>query len=315
MKWSIRVTRSPVLLLALAVTLLGGVPLRAQTGNYVVRLKRAWVNAYADRTSISASMDVRHSHDRANQVESGGKDGDMHFSGVSGDIGLPFVAEVVNAGLPAQQAAMQTIIRHEGSNGVLVITGAWRLWFEHPSPRQTQGSRKDAFSPDNTNPDHSFEIHPVSHAGEHDLGGSFIPVPGYSAYTADVAFPYFDNSRVTIKASKTGISIRSKKLKYNYVEFRIELASDPIPVTDGFVVSARVLNASGEEVTSALRRMIFVQGTRAANAIQNASAGDRLRVLGIPRISLNKVRTLIQNNGTRQFDAELPYEMIIVGVF
>jgi len=68
-------------------------------------------------------------------------------------------------------------------------------------------------------------------------------------------------------------------------------------------------------VADGLRRMIFVQGTSAANAVRNAAAGDRLRVLGIPRISLNKVLTLVQNNGTRQFEAPLPYEMIIVGVF
>lgn len=307
------VASSPVLLAAMIVALFAAVPLEAQ--NYEVRLKRAWVNAFADRTSVEAAMDVRWAHKHANQVESGGEDGDMHFSGVSTDIGFPFVAEVVNARLPAQQAATATIRQHEGSNGVLAISGAWRLWFEHPSTRQTQGSKKDAFSPDNTNPDHSFEIHPASRVGQHDLGGSFIPVAGYTAYTADVAFPYFDGCRVTIKASKTGISIRSKKLKYNYVEFRIELATAPTSVQDGFIVSARVLNANGEEVADGLRRMIFVQGTRAAAAIRNAAAGDRVRVLGIPRISLNKVLTLVQNNGTQQFDAQLPYEMIIVGVF
>jgi len=61
--------------------------------------------------------------------------------------------------------------------------------------------------------------------------------------------------------------------------------------------------------------MIFVQGTKAALAVQNASSGARLRVLGVPRISLNKVISLVESNGTRQFNAQLPYEMIIVGVF
>lgn len=39
-----------------------------------------------------------------------------------------------------------------------------------------------------------------------------------------------------------------------------------------------------------------------------------MRVLGIPRIDLNRVLSLVATNGTRQFDAQLPYEMIIVGV-
>jgi len=304
------VVRSAVLLPATIAALCAAVPLRAQ--NYEVRLNRAWVIAFADRTSMDADMDVRWAHPSPNPVT---KDGDMHFSGVSPDVGFPFVAELVNARLPGQQAAVTTIKQHEHSNGVLAITGAWRLWFEHPSTRQTQGSKTDPFYPNNTTPNHSFEIHPVSRVGQLDLGGSFIPVAGYTPQTADVAFHYYDGNRVTIKAAKTSISIRSKRIFYNYVEFWIELATAPTPVQDGFVVLARVLNANEEEVADGLRRMIFVQGTRAANAIQNASAGDRLHVLGIPRISLNKVLTLVQNNGTQQFEAQLPYEMIIVSVF
>jgi hypothetical protein len=37
-------------------------------------------------------------------------------------------------------------------------------------------------------------------------------------------------------------------------------------------------------------------------------------VLGIPRINLDGVLALVQKNGTQQFDAQLQYEMIIVGV-
>ena len=96
------VVRSAVLLPATIAALCAAVPLQAQ--NFEIRLKKAWVKTYADRTSIDVSMDVRHSHHHANQVGRSGDDGDMHFSGLASDIGLPFVAEVVNAGLPAQQA-------------------------------------------------------------------------------------------------------------------------------------------------------------------------------------------------------------------
>jgi len=66
--------------------------------------------------------------------------------------------------------------------------------------------------------------------------------------------------------------------------------------------------------TDGPRRMVFVQGTSAAGKIGNASAGDRLRVLGIPRVNLNAVLSLVERNGTRQFDAQWPYEMIVMGV-
>jgi hypothetical protein len=288
-------------------------PLRAQDPKFEVRLKRAWVQAFADRTSIVASMDVRHSHTKANPVGHGGDDGDMHFSGVSHDVGLPFVAEVVNAGLPPQKPQVSRIVAAQQSGTAVAITGAWRLWFEHPATRQTQGGA-NKFYPDHTNPDHSFEIHPISRVNQDDVGGSFIPIAGYQAYTAAEAFAYFDQCVVTIKASSSGISIRSKKLKYNYVEFEIQLEQDPKQVQDGWIALARVLTDQDNEAANGQRRMIFVQGTRAAQAIQNASAGDRFRVLGIPRINLNAVLFLVNQNGTKQFNAPLPYEMIIVGV-
>jgi hypothetical protein len=287
-------------------------PVFVNAQNYEVRLKRAWVSKFADRTSIDATMEVRHTHHSANAIKSGGDDGDMHFSGVSPDVGLPFVAEIVNAALSTQKAAESAIIAKEGT-GKVTLRGAWRLWFEHPSKTQTQGGT-NPFSPDNTNPDHSFEIHPISHVNNFDVGQSFIPVKGYTAYTADVAFTFFDKCEVTVKASNSGISLRSKKLKYNYVEFEIELAGAPKTVSDGLIALATVLSDDGDPVTDGTRRMIFVGGTQAEQKVANAKAGDHLRVLGVPRVNLNAVLALVAKNGTAQFTAALPYEMIVVGV-
>lgn len=299
--------------LVLAVLFVPVSPLHAQEPKFEVRLKRAWVQAFADRTSIDARMDVRHSHTQANTVSQGGNDGDLHFSGVSPDVGLPFVAEVVNAGLQPQQPRVAQIRAAAQSSTPLVISGAWRLWFEHPARRQTQGG-SDPFTPDNTNPNHSFEVHPISRVDQADVTGSFIPIPGYHAYAATTAFPYFDACSVTVKASHSGISIRSKQLRYNYVAFEIELAQPPKRVADGWIALATVL-ADGDEVAAqGTRRMIFVQGTAAAQTIQHATSGDRFRVLGIPRINLSAVLALVNTRGTAQFRAQLPYEMIIVGV-
>ena len=281
--------------------------------NYEVRLKRAWVRAVADRTTVDVTMDVRHTHHSAKHVKSGGDDGDIHFSGVSAGIGLPFVAEVVNAGLAAQRPAVDAIIAAEENDDDIEIGGAWRLWFEHPAKKQTQGG-SNPFEPDQTNPDHSFEIHPASRINQLDLTGSFIPIAGYTAYAAEVAFPYFDQRKVTIKASSSGISLRSGKLKYNHVEFEIELTHDPARVQDGYIALAKVLDDNGDDVAAGPRRMIFVAGTRGAEVMRTASAGDRFRALGVPRVNLSAVLALVEQHGTRQFEAALPYEMIVVGV-
>lgn len=305
--------RTPLAAITLAASFLPSFGLQAQELKFEVRLKRAWAQAFADRTSIDAVMNVRHSHTRANAISSAGEDGDLHFSGVSPDVGLPFVAEIVNAGLPKRRPLVRYIVSAAKSGTVLTISGAWRLWFEHPSSRQTQGSN-DPFAPDNTNPDHSFEIHPITRVNQTDVTGSFVPIPGYHAYSAGDAFGYFDKCVVRIKASNSGISIRSKRLRFNYVEFEMELMEAPKHVQDGWIALATVLKAGDEDAADGPRRMIFVQGTLAAQVIQNAEAGDRFRVLGIPRINLSAVLAMVNEHGTSEFDAQLPYEMIIVGI-
>lgn len=302
-----------LLLRILVLATFASIPASAQF-NYTVVLKKAWVKKYADRATIDATMTVLRTHKSPNKISDDGKDGDLHFAGTSTDIGLPFVAEVVNATMAGQKDAVDLIKASQASGDPLQISGAWRLWFEHPSNKQTQGGN-NAFHPDNTNPDHSFEIHPVNKVDTEDIGASFVMVPGYTAYTAATAFTFFDACRVQIKASQSGITIRSKKLKYNYVEFDIELTHAPKAVSDGFIASARITVDDGDEtVVEGERRMIFVAGTKAAEAIADASAGDRFTVLGIPRINLKRVLTLVAQHGTSQFETGLPYEMIIVGV-
>lgn len=293
-----------------SVAVIGGVA-DAQEFKFEVTLKKAWVEACADRATIDASMSVRHSHHRANTIKSGGDDGDIHFSGESDDVGLPFVAEVVNAA--GQPDAKAVILAHEGSEDRLAVTGAWRLWFEHPSASQVQGD-DNPFEPDHTNPDHSFEIHPASMVGTTSVLESFVDVLGYTAYTADVAVTYFEGQEVEIKASGSGITIRSKKLKYNYVDLEMELTTNPTEVADGYIALATIHAEDDEQITASARRMIFVAGTDGANQVKDLGSGDRLHVLAIPRINLNAVLALVQANGTEQFRAKLPYEMIVVGV-
>jgi hypothetical protein len=297
----------------IVASLASPIALRAQDKKFEVTLKKAWVSAFADRATVTASMLVKHTHTKPNAVGSGGDDGDMHFAGVSDDIGLPFVAEIVNAALTGEKPAEQDMISKQKTKQQLTVVGAWRLWFEHPSKTQTQGDN-NAFQPDNTNPNHSFEIHPVSRVDQDDVGSSFVPIKNYQAYPADLAFPYFDGCTVTIKASSSAISIRSKQLKYNYVVFDAELTADPKKVTDGYIALGTILKSGDEEAANGARRLIFIDGTNAAAKIKAASAGDRLRLLGIPRIDLRAVLALVAKNGTRQFDAQLPYEMIVVGV-
>ncbi len=319
------------LFLIFLLTTLVAAHLWAAEPKFEVQLKKKWVETYMDRTSIEADMVIHHSHKQPNRVGEKSEDGDLHFSGESDDVGLPFVAEIVNAAAetPAVNFVKATAKFNEDNpdnEKSVRVTGAWRLWFEHPSKSQIQGG-DNSFSPDNTNPNHSFEIHPVSlltPSGQSafDVTGKIVPVEDFKtrklfvAYDTETAFPYFEGVTIVIKASNSGIAIRSPQLKYNYVKFDVELKQKPKKVSDGYIALATVVaeNAEEEDLPGQIR-LIFVDGSDGAKAMATAKSGDTFTLLGVPRLNLNAVMSLVKQNGTAQFTAKLPYEMIIVGIY
>jgi hypothetical protein len=251
-----------------------------------------------------------------------GDDGDIHMAGRADEVQLPMVAEIMNAGLPPQADSVKAM--NQTSSGQIVpVTGVWRIWFEHPSPGdQVQGDSVDV--PDNSNPDHVFEIHPITSFGGQDIGDSSLaPIANdqhtYEAYPAHVAFAAYEKLKATISASDTSVSITSGKAVYNYAEFIIELAGQPQlasqadPNDNGVFVLANVYDVDDPEqpVTADVRRMVFVENTEPAKQVLALPKGGRLHVLGVPRVNLAEVDAM----GTGgPVDTLLPYEMIIVAV-
>ncbi|MFY9559804.1 MAG: hypothetical protein WAQ52_06190 [Terriglobales bacterium] len=101
--------------------------------------------------------------------------------------------------------------------------------------------------------------------------------------------------------------------KYNYAEFVIELAGAVQEGDDGLFVLANVFDTDDDEqaVTQDARRMVFVKGTRPACEVAKLSTGDRIQVLGIPRVNLSEVAVMATEEPAT---TRLPYEMIIVAV-
>jgi len=295
---------SPAALLLLAL------PLLAQ--NNTVVLKRAWVDHYKDRATIDAGFFVDHAHKRPNQPAA---DGDMHVAGrAPREVGLPMVAEVMNAAQPGQAAAVAEIHALEGKNQQAPVSGAWRFWFEHPAKRQVQFD--DVPVAKNTNPDHSFEIHPISKFDRNGISGSFQPIPGFQPYDADKAFGLYEKLKVTVSANSSAISISAAKAMYNYAKFEITLLGSPKKLDDGgYAVLANVNGAADEAIASKVR-MIFVPGTPPLQQLltKKMGDGDTMRVIGIPRINLNAIETFATASGGKSLTRKLPYEMIIAAV-
>jgi hypothetical protein len=198
------------------------------------------------------------------------------------------------------------------------ITGVWRIWFEHlGTVDQIQGTPAPNPAPKGSNPDHLFEIHPITTFAGVDVLDSFVEVPGYQAYPASIAFPYYDDTDATIQASQTAILIASGQRKYNYADFVMEIAGKPKDVGDGFIVLGNVYDSAGSlenPVSPNVHRMIFVKGTPPAAKLLTLSKGDTMHVLGIPRVNLTEVFLITSKNGTNQVSLKLPYEMIIAGL-
>jgi len=315
-----RAERALATIVAVVVALAG--PPGVGAGTLV--LNRQFIEKQKNRATIDIRFTVYKSHEKPNSIGNDGDDGDLHFAGISPQVGLPMVSEIVNAKQATQQGAVLLVRgeakKKEADKQALELRGAWRLWFEHPpagGKEQRQFDQNDPVKPPtNTNPDHMFEIHPVSGVGSLSVLAAFKPVPGFTAYDADTAFSYFDKLRCTVQKNGNAVSIISPKSKYNYVEFVMELMRDPKENTakDGYLELAIVRTAEGNPASKLNRRMVFVKGTPAAEILKTKKKGDRLRVLGIPRINLEEISTIAAHVNNVGEKAELPYEMIIVAV-
>jgi hypothetical protein len=272
-------------------------------------LKKSFVESFKNRATIDVQFNVDHVKKSVNSISKGGKDGDIHISGRAKKAGLPMVVEIVNA--KGQNAAIDKLRDLEDSDETIAITGVWRVWFEHPGTQDHIQGNPVAKSHD-TNPDHVFEIHPITKVDDVDLVSTFKPIPSYTAYTVEEAFEQYEKKVATISSTSTSITIESKMVGYNYAEFDIEIPGTPKTFSDCVIALATVLNEDGDPHFSGLRRMVFVKGMA---KIDKVKKGAQLRVLGIPRLNLERVSFLVsQNPGEVLEDVPLPYEMIIVGI-
>jgi hypothetical protein len=304
-------------LLCVAVVLSSTLP--AETLN----LSPDFVNRNMNRATISIQFELDAHLTSPHAISSSGDDGDVHMAGRAPEVQLPMVAEIMNAGLDGQAASLN-LMNQTAAGQTIPVVGAWRIWFEHPSSGdQTQGDPVDL--PANSNPDHVFEIHPITQFGPNNISvSSFVPIdePGsgtpassedYSAYAAAKAFASYEKLQSTISVSDSAVSITATRAGYNYAEFLIQPVDQVLPGDDGTFVRANVFDVSDPEtpVTAAPRRMVFVTGTQPETALKALPAGQMLHVLGIPRVNLAEVAALSGSG----IDMPLPYEMIIVAVF
>ncbi|HMA52918.1 MAG TPA: hypothetical protein VKT17_00550, partial [Acidobacteriota bacterium] len=242
-------------------------------------------------------------------------DGDLHMAGRAPEIGLPAVAEIAN-GDDAKGAA-DLVHSVEGKGKPLRISGVWRIWPEHAGgAKQEQGTPPLKISKSN-NPDHVFEIHPITRINNIGTLHTFRPVKGYLPGDAKRTFEIFEKVECKLTVRSSTVSIVTETGLFNDVEFLMEIADDPqIEGPGGRFVFASARDLKGNLLVKRLR-MVFVKDTAPEKAVRLLKRGDRLHVYGLPRMDFAELSRRVKGARTDAtlLARTLPYEIIIQGVY
>ena len=299
------------------VVFLGSAPMLA--ADITITLKDTFIDKFKNRALIEDTCQIVKAHKKPNPVGAGSKDGDLHIASLCKVSQLQTVAEIMNA--KNMQAAVDLVHAKEGTSESIPVTGVWRLWCEHGGSGvvHTQGGTLEPIT--DTNPDHVFEIHPITSIGGTNVIESLGIIDGFTEKDAQQAFMTYERTRCHISHKGKTTTIRTTMAGFNYVKFRINLNEKPLAIADGLHFFAQVLEVGDDnedgEILVRNRRMVVPAGSKAAEALKGGKKGDSFVVLGLPRINLSLVQFRASHLKDRPelADWDLPYEMVILGVF
>jgi len=289
----------------------------AVNNDIIITLKNDFIEKYKNRVTMSVKFSVK----RPGKIHPPPEDGDMHTAGTSDEIGLPTVAEIMNAcnqdQLPNVKSAVQAMGEAKGKPPI-DVAGAWRIWCEHAGTgTQVQGDDFPAIH--DSNPPHVFEIHPVTSVAGISVLESFKRVDNFTYKEAQRAFLQYENTDCHIRPNDNGTTtIRTRMAGYNMPEFILETlddADDHNVVEDGRFVFCKVLDTDGELISHKVR-LAFVKDSAPEQAIKTRPKGSRLRVAGVPRVDLALVSWRVQHKDDPRepLDWHLPYELVVIAV-
>lgn len=280
-------------------------------GQIEITLRKSFIDSLKNRVGITVEYQIVKAHARPNPAA---KDGDLHIAGIGKHMGLPMVAEIMNA--RDYPAALQIVHGFEGTGNMITITGAWRIWCEHAAKGEHQYQGGEFREIINSNPSHVFEIHPVTKIGVINLTGSIRPVAGFIYKDANAAFVKYTNTRCKIEPDARMVKITTYGVGYNYAEFWIGILDTKQKVVeDGRFIYCQVLD-NDRKIICERMRMVFPRNTDSENQVSILKRGDLLHVVGIPRIDLSEIsdRAAYSGNNPGMLTLNLPVEMIVVAV-
>jgi hypothetical protein len=297
-------------------------------GQITITLRKSFIDSFKNRLTLDSDYEIYYAHKHVNPSA---KDGDLHFAGFDKRVGLPIVAEIMNA--KEFNNAIEKVHSFEGKGKPefkVKLTGVWRLWCEHPGDiddfvQGTFNQKKLAETIENTNPPHVFEIHPITNIDNIDVLGSVHKISGFTYKIAADAFERYSNLRCKISAKQRTLTIETSGIGYNYVDFWIQLKdTNKVFAPDGLFVFCSIFDSDFKQepdedgqdhLISHKLRVAFVKGTEVYNKVIGMNKGDFLHVVGIPRINLALVSWRAAHAKTRPevLQWNLPFEIVVVG--
>lgn len=276
-----------------------------------IEIHKSFIEAYKNRVGIHTTFTVDKAMGAALPAA---LDGDLHFAGRAPQVALPIVAEITNA--KDQQPAISLVHAVEGTGKPVKVSGVWRIWPEHTGKgEEDQGMAVAPIGSDN--PDHVFEIHPVTQINDVYLLDSYTPVNGFKPGGAQRTFGIYEKAPCALRVNPKTVTIVTETGLYNDVEFTMELADEPqFVVSDGRFVIAAARDLDGKLLVPRLR-MVFTKGTPPERAVRLLKGGDRLHVYGIPRLDLAEISRRVRNRAADStlLTRPLPYEILVLGVY
>jgi len=276
-----------------------------------ITLRKSFIDSFKNKVTINVNYTVDKAHAHPNAPS---KDGDMHIAGRAEKVGLPIVAEIMNAA--GQTSSVNLIHNIEGTDQTVLMTGVWRIWCEHAGEdEQVQGEPLDAFN--TTNPAHVFEIHPITQLKNFNLLPSLKPINGFTYKKADDALLRYAATRCQIIPKTKTITIQTNGVGFNYVDCKIEVLPDSNVVEDGRFVFCRILTPDGDVVAQKVR-VAFVKDSKPEKKVKTLKVGKTMHIIAIPRIDLALVSFRADHHDDPNFPDilswNLPFELVAVAV-
>jgi hypothetical protein len=281
-----------------------------------ITLKKSFIDEYADRATMVTDFIVDRALSHPHPAQS---DGELHIAGRAAKAELATVAELTNPS-EASVNAFKSLDKPglPDAQRTVRLEGAWRIWCEHAGTLNQSQANPPTQRFTTSNPDHVFEIHPISKFDDTSLLDTFKAIPDFRAKDADMAFRAYENVACRIRVNGPLVTITTKSVGENFVEFVFEPDDKPIfEAADGKFSIGQIHSLDGELIARR-RRVVFVKGTPPETKLTGLGQGKRLHVIGIPRLNLALVKFRVEhatadlNDPDNPLNWDMPYELIIV---